>query len=105
MPKTWTRPAAQPALVVQPPDCPWWSLPGRGPHRVVLGKVSDGTGPGRVEGSRMSEGRGRWPRAAHTGRVSGRFMEPYIFGSRLGQDIIDLEQTATHLQLGTGRRA
>lgn len=47
----------------------------------------------------MSEGRGRWPRAAHTGRVSGRFMEPYIFGSRLGQDIIDLEQTATHLQL------
>lgn len=31
--------------------------------------------------------------------VSGRFMEPYIFGSRLGQDIIDLEQTAAHLQL------
>ena len=26
-------------------------------------------------------------------------MEPYIFGSRLDQDIIDLEQTATHLQL------
>lgn len=26
-------------------------------------------------------------------------MEPYIFGSRLGQDIIDLEQTALHLQL------
>lgn len=33
------------------------------------------------------------------GGVSGRFMEPYIFGSRLGQDIIDLEQTAAHLQL------
>lgn len=47
----------------------------------------------------MSEGGGRWPRAAHAGRVSGRFMEPYIFGSRLGQDIIDLEQTAAHLQL------
>ncbi|XP_039111099.1 28S ribosomal protein S2, mitochondrial [Hyaena hyaena] len=27
------------------------------------------------------------------------FMEPYIFGSRLDQDIIDLEQTAAHLQL------
>lgn len=26
-------------------------------------------------------------------------MEPYIFGSRLDQDIIDLEQTAKHLQL------
>ncbi|KAF6125845.1 mitochondrial ribosomal protein S2 [Phyllostomus discolor] len=31
--------------------------------------------------------------------ATGRFMEPYIFGSRLGQDIIDLEQTAAHLQL------
>lgn len=31
--------------------------------------------------------------------VSGRFMEPYIFGSRLDQDIIDLEQTAAHLRL------
>ncbi|XP_059869866.1 small ribosomal subunit protein uS2m isoform X1 [Delphinus delphis] len=31
--------------------------------------------------------------------ISRRFMEPYIFGSRLDQDIIDLEQTATHLQL------
>uniref|UniRef100_A0A673VT25 Small ribosomal subunit protein uS2m n=1 Tax=Suricata suricatta TaxID=37032 RepID=A0A673VT25_SURSU len=31
--------------------------------------------------------------------VSARFMEPYIFGSRLDQDIIDLEQTAVHLQL------
>ncbi|XP_076995980.1 small ribosomal subunit protein uS2m isoform X2 [Tamandua tetradactyla] len=30
--------------------------------------------------------------------VSHRFMEPYIFGSRLDQDIIDLEQTAVHLQ-------
>ncbi|XP_059869867.1 small ribosomal subunit protein uS2m isoform X2 [Delphinus delphis] len=30
---------------------------------------------------------------------SSWFMEPYIFGSRLDQDIIDLEQTATHLQL------
>lgn len=45
------------------------------------------------------EGSGEVARAAHAGRVSGRFMEPYIFGSRLGQDIIDLEQTATHLQL------
>lgn len=33
------------------------------------------------------------------GGVSGRFMEPYIFGNRLDQDIIDLEQTAAHLQL------
>lgn len=33
------------------------------------------------------------------GGVSDRFMEPYIFGSRLDQDIIDLEQTASHLQL------
>lgn len=35
----------------------------------------------------------------HLGGLSGRFMEPYIFGSRLDQDIIDLDQTATHLQL------
>nr|XP_055180896.1 28S ribosomal protein S2, mitochondrial isoform X2 [Nyctereutes procyonoides] len=38
----------------------------------------------------------------HLGHKAGcrhRFMEPYIFGSRLGQDIIDLEQTAVHLQL------
>ncbi|KAM5328298.1 small ribosomal subunit protein uS2m isoform 3-T3 [Glossophaga mutica] len=38
----------------------------------------------------------------HLGHKTGcrhRFMEPYIFGSRLGQDIIDLEQTAEHLQL------
>ncbi|XP_023083369.1 28S ribosomal protein S2, mitochondrial isoform X3 [Piliocolobus tephrosceles] len=38
----------------------------------------------------------------HLGHKAGcrhRFMEPYIFGSRLDQDIIDLEQTATHLQL------
>lgn len=28
-----------------------------------------------------------------------RFMEPYIFGNRLGQDIIDLDQTALNLQL------
>ncbi|XP_058380436.1 small ribosomal subunit protein uS2m [Diceros bicornis minor] len=37
----------------------------------------------------------------HLGHKAGcrhRFMEPYIFGSRLDQDIIDLEQTATHLQ-------
>ncbi|XP_006163416.2 28S ribosomal protein S2, mitochondrial isoform X1 [Tupaia chinensis] len=37
----------------------------------------------------------------HLGHKAGcrhRFMEPYIFGSRLGQDIIDLEQTASHLQ-------
>ncbi|XP_017447368.1 small ribosomal subunit protein uS2m isoform X1 [Rattus norvegicus] len=27
------------------------------------------------------------------------FMEPYIFGNRLGQDIIDLDQTALNLQL------
>lgn len=42
------------------------------------------------------------PRQEHRvglGGVSGRFMEPYIFGSRLDQDIIDLEQTASHLQL------
>lgn len=31
--------------------------------------------------------------------VFGRFMEPYIFGNRLGQDIIDLDQTALNLQL------
>ncbi|KAM7094340.1 small ribosomal subunit protein uS2m [Molossus nigricans] len=38
----------------------------------------------------------------HLGHKAGcrhRFMEPYIFGTRLGQDIIDLEQTAEHLQL------
>lgn len=38
----------------------------------------------------------------HLGHKAGcrhRFMEPYIFGSRLNQDIIDLEQTAAHLQL------
>ncbi|KAI5253615.1 28S ribosomal protein S2, mitochondrial [Manis pentadactyla] len=38
----------------------------------------------------------------HLGHKAGcrhRFMEPYIFGSRLDQDIIDLDQTATHLQL------
>ncbi|XP_006902446.1 PREDICTED: 28S ribosomal protein S2, mitochondrial-like [Elephantulus edwardii] len=38
----------------------------------------------------------------HLGHKAGcrhRFMEPYIFGNRLGQDIIDLEQTAKHLQL------
>ncbi|XP_021562540.1 28S ribosomal protein S2, mitochondrial [Carlito syrichta] len=38
----------------------------------------------------------------HLGHKAGcrhRFMEPYIFGSRLDQDIIDLEQTVTHLQL------
>ncbi|XP_003795026.2 28S ribosomal protein S2, mitochondrial [Otolemur garnettii] len=38
----------------------------------------------------------------HLGHKAGcrhRFMEPYIFGSRLDQDIIDLEQTAVHLQL------
>ncbi|KAK2120598.1 28S ribosomal protein S2, mitochondrial [Saguinus oedipus] len=38
----------------------------------------------------------------HLGHKAGcrhRFMEPYIFGSRLDQDIIDLEQTAMHLQL------
>ncbi|MBW02106.1 28S ribosomal protein S2, mitochondrial, partial [Eschrichtius robustus] len=38
----------------------------------------------------------------HLGHKAGcrhRFMEPYIFGNRLDQDIIDLEQTATHLQL------
>ncbi|KAM4877063.1 small ribosomal subunit protein uS2m [Thomomys bottae] len=37
----------------------------------------------------------------HLGHKAGcrhRFMEPYIFGSRLGQDIIDLEQTAAHLR-------
>ncbi|KAM8796622.1 small ribosomal subunit protein uS2m [Eudromia elegans] len=38
----------------------------------------------------------------HLGHKKGcrhRFMEPYIFGCRLGQDIIDLEQTMQHLQL------
>ncbi|XP_015449644.2 28S ribosomal protein S2, mitochondrial, partial [Pteropus alecto] len=38
----------------------------------------------------------------HLGHKAGcrhRFMEPYIFGSRLEHDIIDLEQTAAHLQL------
>ncbi|XP_036892567.1 28S ribosomal protein S2, mitochondrial isoform X2 [Sturnira hondurensis] len=38
----------------------------------------------------------------HLGHKAGcrhRFMEPYIFGCRLDQDIIDLEQTAAHLQL------
>lgn len=31
--------------------------------------------------------------------LARRFMEPYIFGSRLDQDIIDLDQTVEHLQL------
>ncbi|XP_050175682.1 28S ribosomal protein S2, mitochondrial isoform X2 [Myiozetetes cayanensis] len=38
----------------------------------------------------------------HLGHKKGcrhRFMEPYIFGCRLDQDIIDLEQTMQHLQL------
>ncbi|XP_061460495.1 small ribosomal subunit protein uS2m [Rhineura floridana] len=38
----------------------------------------------------------------HLGHKKGcrhRFMEPYIFGCRLDQDIIDLNQTMTHLQL------
>ncbi|XP_061867605.1 small ribosomal subunit protein uS2m [Colius striatus] len=38
----------------------------------------------------------------HLGHKKGcrhRFMEPYIFGCRLEQDIIDLEQTMQHLQL------
>ncbi|KAH0510582.1 28S ribosomal protein S2, mitochondrial [Microtus ochrogaster] len=38
----------------------------------------------------------------HLGHKAGcrhRFMEPYIFGNCLGQDIIDLEQTALNLQL------
>ncbi|XP_012784762.2 small ribosomal subunit protein uS2m [Ochotona princeps] len=38
----------------------------------------------------------------HLGHKAGcrhRFMEPFIFGNRLDQDIIDLEQTAVHLQL------
>nr|XP_056710596.1 28S ribosomal protein S2, mitochondrial [Euleptes europaea] len=38
----------------------------------------------------------------HLGHKKGsrhRFMEPYIFGCRLDQDIIDLDQTMAHLQL------
>ncbi|XP_053138036.1 28S ribosomal protein S2, mitochondrial [Hemicordylus capensis] len=38
----------------------------------------------------------------HLGHKKGsrhKFMEPYIFGCRLDQDIIDLEQSMTHLQL------
>lgn len=38
----------------------------------------------------------------HLGHKKGcrhRFMEPYIFGCRLDQDIIDLDQTMDHLQL------
>ncbi|NXL80461.1 RT02 protein, partial [Leptocoma aspasia] len=38
----------------------------------------------------------------HLGHKKGcrhRFMEPYIFGCRLDQDIIDLDQTVQHLQL------
>uniref|UniRef100_G3X268 Small ribosomal subunit protein uS2m n=1 Tax=Sarcophilus harrisii TaxID=9305 RepID=G3X268_SARHA len=38
----------------------------------------------------------------HLGHKRGcrhRFMEPYIFGTRLEQDIIDLDQTVKHLQL------
>lgn len=38
----------------------------------------------------------------HLGHKKGcrhRFMEPYIFGCRLDQDIIDLEQTMPHLQV------
>ncbi|XP_068770373.1 small ribosomal subunit protein uS2m isoform X1 [Struthio camelus] len=38
----------------------------------------------------------------HLGHKKGcrhRFMEPYIFGCRLGQDIINLDQTMQHLQL------
>ncbi|XP_035631591.1 28S ribosomal protein S2, mitochondrial-like [Oncorhynchus keta] len=37
----------------------------------------------------------------HLGHKKGcrhRLMEPYLFGSRLGQDIIDLDQTMAHLQ-------
>ncbi|XP_072518034.1 small ribosomal subunit protein uS2m [Salminus brasiliensis] len=37
----------------------------------------------------------------HLGHMKGcrhRLMEPYLFGNRLGVDIIDLEQTADHLQ-------
>uniref|UniRef100_A0A8C7IF59 Small ribosomal subunit protein uS2m n=2 Tax=Oncorhynchus kisutch TaxID=8019 RepID=A0A8C7IF59_ONCKI len=37
----------------------------------------------------------------HLGHKKGcrhRLMEPYLFGSRLGQDIIDLDQTMVHLQ-------
>ncbi|KFV56526.1 hypothetical protein N328_05277, partial [Gavia stellata] len=37
----------------------------------------------------------------HLGHKKGcrhRFMEPYIFGCRLDQDIIDLDQTMQHLQ-------
>ncbi|XP_030625279.1 small ribosomal subunit protein uS2m [Chanos chanos] len=37
----------------------------------------------------------------HLGHKKGcrhRLMEPYLFGSRLGVDIIDLDQTAEHLQ-------
>uniref|UniRef100_A0A8D0C5Z4 Small ribosomal subunit protein uS2m n=1 Tax=Salvator merianae TaxID=96440 RepID=A0A8D0C5Z4_SALMN len=38
----------------------------------------------------------------HLGHKAGcrhRFMEPYIFGCRLGQDLFDLQQTLIHLQL------
>ncbi|NWR57599.1 RT02 protein, partial [Bucorvus abyssinicus] len=38
----------------------------------------------------------------HLGHKKGcrhRFMEPYIFGCRLDQDIVDLDQTMQHLQL------
>lgn len=57
----------------------------RGVSSTEWPRVGWGRGPG-----------GRFPRAW---RLSSRFMEPYLFGSRLGQDIIDLEQTAAHLQL------
>ncbi|XP_034520647.1 28S ribosomal protein S2, mitochondrial isoform X2 [Ailuropoda melanoleuca] len=53
-----------------------------------------GAGPaGRQDTDNRRDARRQRARGQH------RFMEPYIFGSRLGQDIIDLEQTATHLQL------
>ncbi|KFW01461.1 hypothetical protein N327_05909, partial [Fulmarus glacialis] len=41
----------------------------------------------------------------HLGHKKGcrhRFMEPYIFGCRLDQDIIDLDQTMQHLQVTSG---
>ncbi|KAG8518653.1 28S ribosomal protein S2, mitochondrial [Galemys pyrenaicus] len=49
--------------------------------------------------ARELQGLDEGPWAPLTPRGPRRLMEPYIFGSRLGQDIIDLEQTTAHLQL------
>ncbi|XP_009997263.1 PREDICTED: 28S ribosomal protein S2, mitochondrial [Chaetura pelagica] len=63
----------------------------------VLEKVCEATWKEVCEGQRRG-GRCFSATASGTCRL-GKFMEPYIFGCRLEQDIIDLEQTMQHLQL------